>query len=134
MRRNLGHARRDDEAALLNPAEGPFAHGGRRQVSFGRIPSHSSLDPNEDPASGLDRVSSASNLQGVQRRLERERRLRLQREALRPERPSQPNPHLHSLSDAYECLDYEVVENELYRAEETTKDHQVGAVTGFIWV
>lgn len=77
-----------------------------------------SLDPHEDPVSGLERVSS--NLQLRQR--ERARRVRLEQDT----QPRNRSPVLdHALSGNYESLDYEIVENEIYRAQEATKDFQV---------
>uniref|UniRef100_A0A915D9R7 Uncharacterized protein n=1 Tax=Ditylenchus dipsaci TaxID=166011 RepID=A0A915D9R7_9BILA len=89
----------------------------------GRAISHSSLDPNEDPVSGLERVSSALNIQNAQRRLYRERTRRMQEAADEPRAiPSSANAH--TLSEKFESLDYEIVENELYRAAESDKEHQ----------
>ncbi|CAD5234625.1 unnamed protein product [Bursaphelenchus xylophilus] len=117
----MRRGRRDDERSLLPPVD-PGSLG-RRQVSFGRIPSMSSLDPNEDPVSGLERVSSISSMQQLKRRRERERRLRMQHPAS-GRRNETPGNSVHPLSDAFESLDYEIVDNDLYRAEETCKDHQ----------
>ncbi|CAD5229172.1 unnamed protein product [Bursaphelenchus okinawaensis] len=114
----MHRGRRDDERRLLPPID-PNSMV-RRQVSFSRIPSMSSLDPNEDPASGLERVSSISSMQNHQRRREREKRLRIQQQIRRNE---MPETSVHTLSDVYESLDYEVVDNELYRNEEASKDH-----------
>ena len=82
-----------------------------------------SLDPNEDPASGLERVSSSSNLYDRRRREERlrEREGHLRRR----DRRRSVIGNEHTLSEKYESLDYEIVENELYRAAETEKYHQV---------
>ncbi|KAI6243670.1 Chloride channel protein [Aphelenchoides fujianensis] len=57
-----------------------------------------------------------------QRRAERQRRVRIQHDA-GMRRPAQHADH--ALSGNFESLDYEIVENELYRAEETTKDFQI---------
>lgn len=76
-----------------------------------------SLDPYEDPATGLERVSS--NLQLRQRA----RRARLEQEAQVRNQP--PVAVGHALSSNYESLDYEILENEVYRAQEATKDFQV---------
>lgn len=38
----------------------------------------------------------------------------------------------HTLSEKYESLDYEIVENELYRAEERDSEHQVTLFFKFI--
>uniref|UniRef100_A0A915P1V5 Chloride channel protein n=1 Tax=Meloidogyne floridensis TaxID=298350 RepID=A0A915P1V5_9BILA len=103
----------------------------RRPTSIDRTPllwrtpartlSHSSLDPNEDPAAGLERVSSSSNLYD---RRKRQERLREQEGRLRRNRRRSVIGHEHTLSEKYESLDYEIVENELYRAAEMDKDHQ----------
>lgn len=85
------------------------------------------LDTNEDPASGLERISSYSILQSAERRRERERRLRLEglgdQELRRRRRSAAKDEHI--LSEKYESLDYEIVENELYKNEETNPDHHV---------
>lgn len=130
MRRNLQSRNADDRRALIND-EGNDVLGlpPRRQVSFSRVPSHSSLDPNEDPVTGLERVSSISSLQAIQRRRDRERRIRELNNIQR--RPTEPESASHPLSDVFESLDYEIVDNELYRAEETSKDHQVTSFTLF---
>lgn len=81
-----------------------------------------SLDPNEDPVSGLERVASITNVNAEERRrrrleLEKEERERLIREkALNEEM---------ALSSRFESLDYEVVENQLYKKEENDPNHQV---------
>lgn len=75
-----------------------------------------SLEPFEDPVTGLERIASSSNLQN------RRRRVRLQS----TENPRQVSNNAdQALSGKYESLDYEIVESELYRAEETTKQFQV---------
>ncbi|KAF7639500.1 Chloride transporter, ClC family [Meloidogyne graminicola] len=87
-----------------------------------RTLSHSSLDPNEDPVTGLERVSSSSNLYD---RRKREERLREQEGRLRRRHKRRSVvENEHTLSEKYESLDYEIVENELYRAAEMSKDHQ----------
>ncbi|KAI1723101.1 voltage gated chloride channel domain-containing protein [Ditylenchus destructor] len=91
--------------------------------SRGRVISHNSLDPNEDPVIGLERVSSLTNLQNAQRRWERERRRRLMREADESQ-TAMNRLDGDTISEKFESLDYEIVENELYRAAETDKEHQ----------
>ncbi|KAI6205932.1 Chloride channel protein [Aphelenchoides besseyi] len=90
-----------------------------------------SLDPNEDPVSGLERVSSINSLQRSQRRAERQRRVRIQQD-------TNQRVHLNDeeevLSGKFESLDYEIVENEVYRAEETQKNFQVINYLRFIFV
>lgn len=80
-----------------------------------------SLDPNEDPVSGLARVSSINSLQAVARRNDRRRW-----EQRRTQRQQSAVDENHILSEKFESLDYEIIENELYRDEEASKDHQVG--------
>lgn len=87
----------------------------------GRTLSHSSLDPNEDPVTGLERVSSSSNLYSRRRREERLRELEARK---RETRRHSVGAVEHTLSEKYESLDYEIVENELYRAAEMDKEHQ----------
>uniref|UniRef100_A0AC35G446 Chloride channel protein n=1 Tax=Panagrolaimus sp. PS1159 TaxID=55785 RepID=A0AC35G446_9BILA len=85
-----------------------------------RIYSQSSLDPNEDPVTGLARVSSLNSIQTIARRNERRR--------WEQERTVQRHVSVidddHILSEKFESLDYEIIENELYRDEESHKDHQ----------
>lgn len=85
---------------------------------------NSSLDPNEDPVTGLARVASINSMQAAARRNER-RRQELERQS-QFRRQQSANEAEHILSEKFESLDYEIVENELYRDEETSKDHQVG--------
>ena len=82
-----------------------------------------SLDPHEDPATGLARVASINSMQAAARRMERRRQELEQQSQFRRQQSS--NTAELILSDKYESLDYEIVENELYRDEETSKDHQV---------
>ncbi|KAK6759851.1 hypothetical protein RB195_021427 [Necator americanus] len=85
-----------------------------------RAISSSSLDPYEDPVTGLERVASFSNVNNLaRRRREDEEQLR---------RRSQRHPELeqeHALSSKYESLNYEVSENQLYKEEEADPDHHV---------
>jgi chloride channel 7 len=85
-----------------------------------RIYSQSSLDPNEDPVTGLARVSSLNSIQTIARRNDRRR--------WEQERTVQRHVSVidddHILSEKFESLDYEIIENELYRDEESHKDHQ----------
>ena len=83
------------------------------------------MDPYEDPAAGLERVSSYNSLQASNRRRERERRVRLASDAAALPVRNMSTIDAH-LSSQYESLDYEIVESELYRAEETNdKNFQV---------
>ncbi|KAI6210761.1 Chloride channel and Cystathionine beta-synthase domain containing protein [Aphelenchoides besseyi] len=95
---------------------------GTSTAGFQRYNSNLSLDPNEDPVSGLERVSSINSLQRSQRRAERQRRVRIQQD-------TNQRVHLNDeeevLSGKFESLDYEIVENEVYRAEETQKNFQI---------
>jgi hypothetical protein len=103
---------------MIPMAESPVIQGKFRN----RMSQHIivfSLDPHEDPVSGLERVSS--NLQIRQR--ERARRARLEQDT--HTRHRSPVAADHALSGNYESLDYEIVENEIYRAQEATKDYQV---------
>lgn len=79
------------------------------------------MDQNEDPVSGLERISSMNSIQAQARRRERERRVRLQENDNR----RHPTTADQALSGTYESLDYEILESELYRAEENTKIFQV---------
>lgn len=81
----------------------------------------SSLDPNEDPVTGLERVSSISNLQSAERRHRREQLIRQRQEEAVRQRLSTERHSEHALSEKFESLDYELVENELYRAAERTR-------------
>ena len=71
----------------------------------------------------MERVSSNSNLNSRRRREERLKELEARKYGLRRHSIAEVE---HTLSEKYESLDYEVVENELYRAAEKDKDHQVG--------
>ena len=82
----------------------------------------SSLDENEDPVTGLERVASYSSIDAEerrQRRLQQEQRLAQREEARRKQEEEV------ALSARYESLDYEIVENQLYRSEEKDPNHQV---------
>uniref|UniRef100_A0A0N4VDM2 Chloride channel protein n=1 Tax=Enterobius vermicularis TaxID=51028 RepID=A0A0N4VDM2_ENTVE len=81
----------------------------------------SSLDENEDPVTGLERVASYSSIDAEerrQRRLQQEQRLAQREEARRKQEEEV------ALSARYESLDYEIVENQLYRSEEKDPNHQ----------
>uniref|UniRef100_A0A7E4VYC5 Chloride channel protein n=1 Tax=Panagrellus redivivus TaxID=6233 RepID=A0A7E4VYC5_PANRE len=120
---------RFDTRPLLPQDDVPQGSGsGRPTFTAGSLPpsrsrvfSQSSLDPNEDPVSGLDRVSSINNIQAMARRNER-RRWHMQHQSA--ERPRAGSVHDRILSEKYESLDYEIIDNELYRTEETSSDHQ----------
>lgn len=82
------------------------------------------LDPNEDPATGLERVASFVNENAEARRRHREQVERESEESRRCN--SQKNNEKEgAVSSRYESLNYEIVENKLYRAEEMESGHQV---------
>ncbi|PAV60642.1 hypothetical protein WR25_14410 isoform B [Diploscapter pachys] len=93
----------------------------RRGNEFGqrtRTWSGGSIDPYEDPVSGLERVSSRSQLNRLsRRRREDEERLR--------HRIEPPVVRREALSSMYESLNYEIAENELYKAEEKKPMHHL---------
>ncbi|OZC09314.1 hypothetical protein X798_03655 [Onchocerca flexuosa] len=81
------------------------------------------LDPNEDPVTGLERVASFTNENAEVRRRHREQSQRELEESHRYK--SHKNEEKEgAVSSRYESLNYEIVENELYRAEEMESDHQ----------
>ncbi|VDM51275.1 unnamed protein product [Toxocara canis] len=84
-------------------------------------PRAETLDPNEDPVSGLERVSSITNLNAEQKR-----RKRLEAELEESERIRRQKTLSAelALSSQFESLDYEYVENQLYKNEESDPDHQ----------
>lgn len=75
------------------------------------------MDPYEDPAAGLERISVNQHLR------RRDRRIRIEDSGDSINRVSEKAEH--ALSGKYESLDYEIVENDIYRAEEATKDFHV---------
>lgn len=77
-----------------------------------------SLEPYEDPVTGLERIASLNNLQS------RRRRVRLPINSDVNQR-STSTASDQALSGKYESLDYEIGESELYRAEESSKGFQV---------
>lgn len=79
------------------------------------------MDPNEDPVTGMERVASITN-ENIRRRVnEQERKLEESRRA-----ESQIDDEKEgAVSSLYESLNYEIIENELYQAEEMESDHQV---------
>ncbi|EPB80489.1 hypothetical protein ANCCEY_00386 [Ancylostoma ceylanicum] len=108
------------------PDTDPLIHNPIRtssSVPFLRRPravSASSLDPYEDPVTGLERVASTSNISNIsRRRREDEERLR-RRNRRRPELEQE-----HALSSKYESLNYEVSENQLYKEEEADPEHHM---------
>lgn len=131
MRRSfLPSVQEDDQQSLIgNPSTSIF------NGSHGRIPSHtryllletlesilSSLEPYEDPVTGLERIERASSSNNLHNR---RRRVQLPAvNVIQQRRASMAADH--ALSGKYESLDYEIVESELYRAEETSKSFQVG--------
>uniref|UniRef100_A0A914Y1Q4 Chloride channel protein n=1 Tax=Panagrolaimus superbus TaxID=310955 RepID=A0A914Y1Q4_9BILA len=90
------------------------------KVSFNSTLYILSLDPNEDPVTGLARVSSLNSIQTIARRNDRRR---WEQERI-IQRHISVIDHDHILSEKFESLDYEIIENELYRDEESHKDHQ----------
>lgn len=82
-----------------------------------------SLEPYEDPVTGLERIERASSSTNL---LNRRRRVRLPPIDSTQSRQPVTAPD-HALSGKYESLDYEIVESELYRAEENLKSFQVGS-------
>ncbi|KAK0407180.1 hypothetical protein QR680_019056 [Steinernema hermaphroditum] len=115
----------DDDAPLLQAAVGVHGLRGQRLEGGGmrrnRTISTASLDPNENPVTGLERVSSYNSLHALARRQAREERLRQEGHRM-PHRNPEHEEHL--LSAQYESLDYEIVENELYREQEQHAEHQ----------
>uniref|UniRef100_A0A8R1DIT4 Chloride channel protein n=1 Tax=Caenorhabditis japonica TaxID=281687 RepID=A0A8R1DIT4_CAEJA len=92
------------------------ARGGRIRTSS------NSIDPNEDPVAGLERVMSSSNLQdSARRRRRREDELLFSRQFDDSERTDSHE----ALSARYESLNYEVSENSLYREAEKKPYHQM---------
>lgn len=81
-----------------------------------------SLDPNEDPATGLERVSSYEGLTAEERRL---RRIEAERELAETRCESSTREEEAALSSCFESLNYEIVDSELYRSEENETDYQV---------
>ncbi|EFO19166.2 chloride channel protein 7 [Loa loa] len=81
------------------------------------------LDPNEDPVTGLERVASFTNENAEVRRRNREQAQRELAEARRYK--SHTNKEKEgAVSSRYESLNYEIVENKLYQAEEMEPGHQ----------
>ncbi|CAI4225904.1 unnamed protein product [Auanema sp. JU1783] len=88
--------------------------------------SSSSLDPNEDPVTGLERVASMSNVSELSRRRRQEEEEYLNR---RQRRVSQPDDDHSTLSSKFESLNYEICENEIYREEEKNPKHSLSLFT-----
>lgn len=80
------------------------------------------MDENEDPVTGLERVASFSNIDAEERR---QRRIHRERELAELQNASSKDEDETALSARYESLDYEIVENQLYRDEENDPNHQV---------
>ncbi|EFP05896.1 CRE-CLH-6 protein [Caenorhabditis remanei] len=92
------------------------SRGGRVRTSS------NSLDPNEDPVSGLERVMSNSNLEQVARlRRRQEEELIFNRQIAESDRTDSHE----ALSARYESLNYEISENRLYREAEKKPSHQI---------
>ncbi|KAE9548740.1 hypothetical protein FO519_008050, partial [Halicephalobus sp. NKZ332] len=105
---------RDDERSLISEAGSSHSRS--------RLFSQNSLDPNEDPVTGLARVASINSMQAAARRMERRRQEQERQSRFRRQQSADEAEQI--LSEKFESLDYEIVENELYRDEETSKDHQ----------
>lgn len=74
--------------------------------------------------SGLERVFSLNSVQNIERRQLRNRRRQLiNNDAALCNRSNCHNSH--TLSEKFESLNYEIVENELYRSAELSNEHQV---------
>lgn len=69
--------------------------------------------------SGLERVTSYSNIDSEARR-----RRRIEREQERRQ-DEQKNNEEEAVSSRFESLNYEIIDNDLYRVEEKETDHQV---------
>uniref|UniRef100_A0A0N5AWK8 Chloride channel protein n=1 Tax=Syphacia muris TaxID=451379 RepID=A0A0N5AWK8_9BILA len=80
-----------------------------------------SLDENEDPVTGLERVVSFSNINAEERR---QRRILSEQELAERQNAAFKDDDESALSARYESLDYEIVENQLYKAEENDPNHQ----------
>ncbi|CAB3397413.1 unnamed protein product [Caenorhabditis bovis] len=81
-----------------------------------------SLDSNEDPVAGLERVMSNQDIEGMTRRRRREQdELRFTTRSMISNRTESHE----ALSARYESLNYEVSENQLYRDAEKKKTHQM---------
>lgn len=82
------------------------------------------LDPNEDPVTGLERIASFTNENAEMRRRHREQTQRELEESHRYK--SNINKEKEgAVSSRYESLNYEIIENKLYQAEEMEPGHQV---------
>lgn len=80
------------------------------------------MDENEDPVTGLERVVSFSNINAEERR---QRRILSEQELAERQNAAFKDDDESALSARYESLDYEIVENQLYKAEENDPNHQV---------
>uniref|UniRef100_A0A915PKT8 Chloride channel protein n=1 Tax=Setaria digitata TaxID=48799 RepID=A0A915PKT8_9BILA len=81
------------------------------------------LDPNEDPATGLERVASFTNGNAEARRRYREQ-VERDLEESRWRKSDTNKEKEDAVSSLYESLNYEIVENKLYQAEEMEPGHQ----------
>ncbi|VDN42279.1 unnamed protein product [Gongylonema pulchrum] len=81
-----------------------------------------SLDPNEDPVTGLERVASLSCLSAEERRQRRQQMEREFEESRQRQRCAIKDAE--AVSSRFESLNYEILENDLYRAEEKEPGHQ----------
>ncbi|EJW85666.1 chloride channel protein 7 [Wuchereria bancrofti] len=88
-----------------------------------RTPLLTTLDPNEDPATGLERVASFANANAEIRRRSREQAQR-ELEDSRQYESFKNKEKEGAVSSRYESLNYEIVENKLFRAEEMEPGHQ----------
>ncbi len=80
--------------------------------------------------SGLERVASLQNM-----RTRRRRRDMDDASTLASGRHDATPGHMkdHALSEMYESLDYEIVENQLYRDEESMPQYQAGVLARPLW-
>ncbi|CEF62539.1 CBS domain and Chloride channel, voltage gated family and Chloride channel, core domain-containing protein [Strongyloides ratti] len=86
----------------------------------GRTYSTSSLDPYEDPATGLERISNSyTDLGSLNRRLR-------QQQSIRNNDPNQSTDEEEeeAISAKYESINYEMMDNKIYRNEESQPNYQ----------
>ncbi|VDK76725.1 unnamed protein product [Litomosoides sigmodontis] len=81
------------------------------------------LDPNEDPVTGLERIASFVSENAEIRRRNREETQRELEESRRSKSDINKGKE-GAVSSRYESLNYEIIENKLYQAEEMEPGHQ----------
>ncbi len=111
-----------------NLANNGAINNGRVQsgrVEIGRSPSSHRIEAYEDPVSGLQRVDTAESLSNSSHRRRRRRDGSGDDDAMARRLRRRDSTHLNVISERFESLDYEIVENELYRDEERHVEHQV---------